>query len=594
MSATSKNSAKSIPQVRYSGPRRLYVVTPVALFALAGVGLLGARARVPDSEIAPGVQVGSLKLGGKSLEEARALLQQWSDSRQAVELQLHFADDAHVAKTWTISAHKLKLGFDIPATLNDVSKAGREGMLAQMSHVLTGSKVIQVPARVAIDDNQVRAYVRQIAFKVNRKPRNARLKLDGTQIADYIHDKPGLGVDVDASANAITQAWTHFNGATVDREQETGNREQGATEGQGESGKAKAEDNAKESTDTPPAVDPNAHQKPGGASGTVSTSRAPNRESQTTRPEPAASHQTPTPDATVENAAGPIPVELTAKETPASVTYEDIKQINGVLGKMQTDIGGTENRHSNVALAASRINGTLLRPGEIFSYNKTVGPRSLECGFKTAPEIVRGVLKPGVGGGVCQVSTTLFNAVLLSNLKIVDRSHHAFPVHYVPAGRDATVVDGDIDFKFMNSTDAPVYIYSKGRNGSLNFRIYGKKTPGREVSLVLGKRSESGFGTETEHDSGLPSGHTEVKVPGHPRIDVLWYRVVKENGQEVKRDPISTHYRAIPSVVIVGTGAPKTKKATPANAAKTGAKPPVSPAASTPAADDGAGAAPNQ
>ena len=577
MSATPKNASKSAPQVRYSGPRRLYVITPVALFALGGVGLLGARARVPDNEIAPGVQVGSLKLGGKTLEEARSLLQQWSDARQAVELQMHFADDAHVAKTWTISAHKLKLGFDIPATLNDVSKAGREGMLAQMSHVLTGSKVIQVPAHVAVDDAQLRAYVRQIAFKVNRKPRNARLKLAGTQITDYIHDRPGLGVDVDASSNAITQAWTRFNGATADvsnsgavgengnrGEEGTGNRVQGTG-----------------SAGTPAAVDPNAHQKPGSGSGSAT---APTRETAPAQSEPA-THQTPTPDASVENTTGPIPVELAAKETPASVTYEDIKQINGVLGRMQTDIGGTENRHSNVALAASRINGTLLRPGEVFSYNKIVGPRSLEAGFKTAPEIVKGVLKPGVGGGVCQVSTTLFNAVLLSNLKIVDRSHHAFPVHYVPAGRDATVVDGDLDFKFMNSTDAPVYIYGNGRNGSLNFRVYGKKTPGREVSLVLGKRSEGGFGTETEHDSSLPAGHTEVKAPGHPRIDVLWYRVVKENGQEVKREPISTHYRAIPSVVIVGTGAPKIKPAVPApGTAKPVIKPPISPAA----ADDGA------
>ncbi len=392
-------------------------------------------------------------------------------------------------------------------------------------------------------------------------------------------------MDVDASANAITQAWTRFNGATADREQDT--------EGQGKREEGKA-DTGKANTDAPAAVDPNAHQKPGGANGSTPAPTPPNRETQTAQAASAVRRQSPTPDASMDNATGPIPVELSANETPASVTYEDIKQINGVLGRMQTDIGGTANRHSNVALAASRINGTLLRPGEVFSYNKTVGPRSLECGFKNAPEIVKGVLKPGVGGGVCQVSTTLFNAVLLSNLKIVDRSHHAFPVHYVPAGRDATVVDGDMDFKFQNSTDAPVYIYGKGRNGSLNFRIYGKKTPGREVSLVLGKRSESGFGTETEHDSSLPAGHTEVKAPGHPRIDVTWYRVVKENGQEVKREPISTHYRAIPSVVLVGTGAPRTKRVLPANAIKSGVKSPVSPAASAPAADDGAGAVPNQ
>ena len=586
MSATPKSSPKNTPNVRYSGPRRLYVVTPVVLFAVAGGGLLGARARVPDNEIAPGVQVGSLKLGGKTVDEARSLLQQWSDARQATELQLRFAEDAHVAKTWTIAARKLKLGFDIPATLDDVTKAGREGMLAQMSHALTGSKIIQVPARVAIDDNQVRAYIRQIAAKVNRKPRNARLKLEGTAIASYVHDRSGLGVDVDASASAVTQAWTRFNGVAASVEPAAGNGVQDTEEK-----KRRKED---EKTDTTPAVDPNAHQKPVGGNGSVAAPVAPKQDTTEPPKETTSARPLPTPDASMES-AGPIDVELTARATPASVTYEDVKQINGVLGKMQTDIGGTSNRHSNVALAASRINGTLLRPGEVFSYNKIVGPRTLECGFKTAPEIVKGVLKPGVGGGICQVSSTLYNAALLSNMKIVERSHHAFPVHYLPAGRDATVVDGDLDFKFTNSTDAPIYIYGKGQNGSLNFRIYGKKTPGREVALVLGKRSEGDFGSETERDSSMPAGHTEVKVQGHPRIDVTWYRVVKENGQEVKRDPIVTHYRAIPSVVLVGTAPPKAKPASSVpGTAKNSAKPVLPPGASSPAADDGAGAVPNQ
>ena len=561
MSATSKSSPnKNAPKVRYAGPRRLYVVTPVALFAVAGVGLLGARARVPDNEIAPGVQVGNLKLGGKTLEEARTLLQQWGNARQDVELKLRFAEDAHVPKTWTTTARKLKLGFDIPGMLDDVSKAGREGVLAQMSHALTGSKTILVPARIAMDDNQVRAYVRQIAFQVNRKPRNARLKLDGTQITAYLHDKPGLGVDVNASATAITQAWVGFNGATQDSGQGPVVSGQNT---EGETGEGKREKEKGKSEDAAPA-DPNAHQKPGGGNGSVATPAAPKSDTTEGQPKPitdhqppAATHQSPTANPPIGDISQPIEVELTAKATPASITYEDIRQINGLLGMKQTDIGGTANRHSNVALAASRINGTLLRPGEVFSYNKTVGPRSLECGFKTAPEIVRGVLKPGVGGGVCQVSTTLFNSVLLSNLKIVDRSHHAFPVHYVPQGLDATVVDGDIDFKFMNSTDAPVYIYGRGHNGSLTFRIYGKKTPGREVTLTRGKFVQGDFGTETEHDPSLPAGHTEVKVPGHPRIDVTWYRMVKENGQEVKREPITTHYRAIPSVVIVGTAPPE-------------------------------------
>ena len=270
-------------------------------------------------------------------------------------------------------------------------------------------------------------------------------------------------MDVDGSAAAVTQAWTRYNGAADI-----------AVPSAADTASVPALSAGADAANAanPPAIpaDPNAHQKPG-AQGTENKVTG-NKEPVTART-PAAQTQSQTAPGTsqADTTPGAFDVELLAKSTPALVTYEDIKQINGVLGAKETDIGGTSNRHSNVALAASRINGTVLRPGETFSYNKTVGPRSVECGFKEAPEIVKGVLKPGVGGGVCQVSSTLFNAVLRSNLKIVDRSHHAFPVHYVSPGLDATVVDGDIDFRFQNDTASPVYIYGLGRNGVLKFRI---------------------------------------------------------------------------------------------------------------------------
>jgi vancomycin resistance protein YoaR len=546
--------------------RRLFVVTPFVLIA-TGAGLVGARARVPENEIAPGVQVGNLKLGGKSIEEARTLLQSWVEARQALPVTLHFNADSRITKQWTPDAHKLGLGLDVNATLDEAAKAGREGLLSQVSHMFTGSKTIVVPAHPTVDAAQLRAYLKQIAYKVNCKPRNARLKLNGTTIAAYLHDRSGLGMDVSGSADAVAQAWTRFNANAAPAPAPA-------------TGDIPSPIPSNSDTTPPTAVDPNVHQKPqeqgtGERQGDRETGRQGGGESSDTQ------HQV------TDSPAETLDVELLAKATPAAITYEDIKQINGVLGSKETDIGGTANRHSNVALAASRINGTVLRPGEVFSYNKTVGHRDIESGFKEAPEIVKGVLKPGVGGGVCQVSTTLFNSVLKSNLKIVDRSHHAFPVHYVHPGLDATVVDGDIDFRFQNNTDAPVYIYGAGRGGTLTFRIYGKTMQGRTVELVRGKQTSSDYGTETETDSSLPAGHREIKVPGHPRIDVTWYRVVKDNGVEVGREPISTHYRAIPQVVIVGTRL----RPTAPRAADKGTAPAVNtaPAAnSAPAADDGA------
>jgi vancomycin resistance protein YoaR len=110
------------------------------------------------------------------------------------------------------------------------------------------------------------------------------------------------------------------------------------------------------------------------------------------------------------------------------------------------------NRTDNIKLAALKTNGTLLYPGSIFSFNEIVGPREKECGFKEALEIVDGEFVPGIGGGICQVSSTLYNAVLLANLDIVERSNHSRPLSYVPLGQDATVAYDALDFKFSNNT----------------------------------------------------------------------------------------------------------------------------------------------
>lgn len=505
---------------------------------------LAAKAHVPDNVITPGVQVGDVKLGGKSNDAARALLQQLADSRQAMIIDMHFPDETGISRVWSADAHKLGLGIDVAATLDDATRTGRTNLVGQISQFVTGAKPLSIPARVTVDTTQLRAYLKQIAYRVNRKPHDASLVLKGNTIVDYRHDTVGLAMDVTGSQDAIAQAWTRYNAQSPTTS---------SAPTPARPAPAPRTETSTQAT-TPPVADPNEHRKPTGQTETTPELPAQTTVPQTTVPQTTQDTGTRTQSTdTSSTASAPmLDVQLLAKVTSANVTYADIRQINGVLGTKLTDIGGSTNRHSNVALAAKHINGTVLRPGEIFSYNKIVGPRDTQNGFKEAPEIVKGVLQPGIGGGVCQVSTTLYNAVLLANLKIISRSHHAFPVHYVSVGLDATVVDGSIDFQFQNDTDAPIYIYALGHDGELRFRIFGKKVPGREVSLERARYKTRDFTTETELDPTVPAGHSETKVPGHPEIEVLWYRVVKENGVEVKRDALPTHYHMIPEVVAKG------------------------------------------
>lgn len=135
-----------------------------------------------------------------------------------------------------------------------------------------------------------------------------------------------------------------------------------------------------------------------------------------------------------------------------------------------------KNRTTNLTLAANKINGTVLMPGETFSYNKVVGERSIAAGYKEAPIYVEGRVEDGLGGGICQITTTLYNAALYANLDIIERSNHQFVPSYANASRDATVVYGAIDFKFKNNREYPIKITCSVSNGIANFKIFGLRT----------------------------------------------------------------------------------------------------------------------
>lgn len=219
--------------------------------------------------------------------------------------------------------------------------------------------------------------------------------------------------------------------------------------------------------------------------------------------------------------------DIVVKEEEPKVTADDLGKMGTLMASFTTDYGSSPgNRKTNVGLAASKINGTLLGPGEVFSYNDTVGPREAELGWKMAHQFQDGMVVDGIGGGVCQVSTTLYNAVLFADLKIVSRENHSLPVAYVTPGRDATVSYGSTDFKFQNSTDGPIFIGARATGDTLTFRIYGTKAPERKIlSIYTGERryNASGGSSVTSYRKvQLPDGTTKTEV-----IDSSYYRAPK-------------------------------------------------------------------
>jgi vancomycin resistance protein YoaR len=179
-----------------------------------------------------------------------------------------------------------------------------------------------------------------------------------------------------------------------------------------------------------------------------------------------------------------------------------------------------------------------------------------------------------MGGGVCQTSTTLYNAVLMAGLKIVRRSHHAFPVHYVPAGRDATVAYDSLDFQFQNNTDSVIAVASDGSGGRVLMRVFGKKVPGRTIDIERTNVSSWGAGTETVRDSDLAAGVTRTIDKGHSGHRATVWRITKMNGKVVSREQVSQdYYRAFPRLVAVGTRQVARKPAASAGSGSSGVVP---------------------
>lgn len=200
----------------------------------------------------------------------------------------------------------------------------------------------------------------------------------------------------------------------------------------------------------------------------------------------------------------------------------------------------SSNRATNVSLATNKINGKVLMPGEVFSFNGTVGKRTPQAGFKVAGVYMNGQVATDYGGGICQVSSTLYNAVLRANLEIVDRSNHMFEVGYVPIGTDATVSWGAPDFKFKNSRSYPIKIVTSSSNRKCVVKFYGlKESEEYDIEIVSYRTGSVPYRTTYTTDSSLAAGQQKVIQRGSNGAKSVAYRIRKKNGQVISKELLS-------------------------------------------------------
>lgn len=277
---------------------------------------------------------------------------------------------------------------------------------------------------------------------------------------------------------------------------------------------------------------------------------------------------------TIEEAKKIIDEDKTEYEIPLKIIKPKVKTedlgnkiFKQTLSKYTTiyDAGNT-SRATNIAIAAKTINGKIILPGETFSYNAVLGNTTKEKGYQLGGAYVGGKVVQAYGGGICQVSTTLYNAVLYANLEIVERYNHSYAVSYVPAGRDATVSYGGKDFKFKNTRNYPVKISASAKNGVVSISFLGiKEEKEYDIEIKSTVLSYTPCATVYEDTNALEEGKQKVIQKGYNGYKSKAYKIVKYNGKVISNTLLSADtYQPMNRIIQRGTKKKTTQPEQPA------------------------------
>ena len=268
-----------------------------------------------------------------------------------------------------------------------------------------------------------------------------------------------------------------------------------------------------------------------------------------------------------------ITIEGSGEVVEAKVTGEALRKIDTRISSYTTNYSSSAaGRAYNVELSAKSINGTVLMPGEVFSYNGVVGERTTARGYREAGVYVGNKVEQGIGGGICQTSSTLYVAAMNANLRSVSRRNHSMTVSYMPAGMDATVNWGSIDYQFKNNYDFPVYIQAVTSNRNLTISFYGNKAgmAGKTYKLTSQVVQTIEPSTKVIEDGTMNEGTTSWDQKPVTGYVAKSYLITYKNGTEINREQIATDkYIAVDGIMRKGTKKVEVKEEKPADEAET-------------------------
>lgn len=564
--------------------------------AVAAGGALGTAAALQSGEVLPGVVVGGIPLGGLSAGEAASRLRPVARIIERRPLTLEAG-----RRSWTMAPLDLGISVDRDETLRRAFRAGREDALRWMRHTFLGAQT-SIAWSPAVDRPRFLGVLGDLAGRVHVEASDGEIHLAGASVTVKA---PTEGVDLlpgPAASSLLDAAMRPRRGdrlrlpvdvtaPEVGEEQVTRIERQAVAMleapvvfslGQRsvtlppERVAAALRVRLVEDPETPGAaptlvlqvapealgdqilaVAPFLARPPREASFVVEGSRVrvqPSEDGSRLDAASAAAALMRTRDA-----ARREPLELILVPEPPSFTTEDARGlgiVERIAGFTTTFDPRNAPRVANIDLMVSAIDGTILRPGEVFSLNAATGPRTPRNGYQEAQVIVDGELVPGIGGGVCQVATTLFNAVFLAGVDVTERTNHSLHISKYPLGRDATVNYGSQDLKFRNDTRHGLLLKAAVTARGLAVNIYSTPT-GRMVEYATSqKRNPREPAVKYVDDPTLPAGAEVVAEEGSPGFDVTVTRRVLEGGGVLHSDTFVSKYRPWKRIIRRGTGPP--------------------------------------
>jgi len=579
----------------YSTQARSFAIALAVFFAIVLL-VFGTDALTSAGRVHPGVRIDGISVGGMRQADARSLLGRRLGAQLARPVSI-----AGGGKSWTVDAPRLGVGFNANAAVEQAYAVGRRGNFAHRlaERLAAWVRPVRLPNPLTIDSAKLERFLGTVDGEIAAKPKNATVAIEGTGVR-LVPAAAGTQVDRARATRDLRVAFASPTDRDVRLTLVKRDAEVSDAEARGALDQAKrmlrdaveVTYGSKTWTFTPQRIahwisfGPDPSQSASAphpkfeafiAAEEVSSSLAPTfdgigRPAKDARFDTTGDQVEVIPSQTgtavdIDGLArsltvalrqddGERSVELRLRKIQPSLTTVRAKTM-GVKERISTYTttypSGNAPRVNNIHTLAAALDGTLVAPGGIFSFNGAVGPRTADKGYQEAPAIVNGKLVPQLGGGVCQVGTTAFNAAFFSGLPIVERRNHSFYISHYPTGRDATVSWGGPDLKFKNATSSWLLIRASFTSGSITISLYGTD-PGYDVSYDTGPWTDARpFPVSETKDPKLAEGARVIEDIGVNGRTVIVTRTVKKGGRVVRTDTFKSVYRPKEQVVRVGT-----------------------------------------